>query len=271
VWSGILALALTVGAGVVWTVLLIGNLAISPTIPWAVVAMALVLWLMWQYLGGKWGPRSTSEARHRYLRATRVSSTVFGWACVAGMFSIVALAGYWIVLFQLVKVPGNALPDFSSYPLITVVLVAVMASVNASVAEEVGFRGYFQGILEREVRGPVAIIISSLVIAPAHAVTQGFLWPTMLFYFLVDVTFGTTAYLTKSILPGIVVHTIGLVIFFTSVWPYDATRRLVADGGADTWFWIHTAQAIIFTILAILAFRQLRKVTGPIRSSEALR
>ncbi len=50
------------------------------------------------------------------------------------------------------------------------------------------------------------------------------------------------------------------LIFFTLVWPYDATRRLVRDGGADAWFWAHTVQAIIFTVLAVLAFRQLAKV-----------
>jgi len=53
VWSGILAFVLTVLAGGVWTVLLISNVATSPAIPWAVVVMALLLWLMWQYLGGK--------------------------------------------------------------------------------------------------------------------------------------------------------------------------------------------------------------------------
>lgn len=46
VWSGALAFALTVVAGGVWTVLLISNVATSPAIPWAVVVMALLLWLM---------------------------------------------------------------------------------------------------------------------------------------------------------------------------------------------------------------------------------
>ena len=83
VWTGILAFALTVFTGGVWTVLLISNVAISPAILWSVVVMALLLWLMWQYLGGRWGPRSTSEARHRYLRATPLSRQVFAWAALA--------------------------------------------------------------------------------------------------------------------------------------------------------------------------------------------
>ena len=105
---------------------------------------------------------------------------------------------------------------------------------------------------------PSVIVARAFQICPG--VTQGFVWTTLLFYLFVDVIFGMMAYLTKSILPGIVVHTIGLLTFFTLVWPYDATRRLVSEGGADAWFWAHTAQAIIFTVLAVLAFRQLAKV-----------
>lgn len=265
VWSGILAFVLTVVAGGVWTVLLISNVATSPAIPWAVVVMTLLLWLMWQYLGGKWAPRSTSEARRRYRRARPLSSQVFTWAMAAGVLSIVALIGYWIVLFQLVKIPARVLPNFSGYPLLTVTLVLVMASLVSSLAEEVGFRGYFQGILEQKVSGPAAIVIAALLIAPAHGLTQGFVWPILLWYFFVDVMFGAMAYFTESILPSIVVHSIGLLIFFTLVWPYDTQRRLVWETGVNTEFWLNIALAIVFSALAILAFSQLARVTRRVR------
>ena len=261
IWSGILAFVLTVVAGGVWTVLLISNLTTSPAIPWSVVVMAFLLWLMWQYLGGKWGPHGTSVARRRYRRARPLSSQVFAWALVAGVLSIVALVGYWIVLFQLVKIPARVLQNFSGYPLLTVALVLVMASLVSSLAEEVGFRGYFQGILEQRVSGPVAIVIAALLIAPAHGLTQGFLWPIVLWYFFVDVMFGAMAYFTKSILPGIVVHSLGLLIFFTLVWPYDTQRRLIWEIGVNTGFWLNVSQAIVFSALAILAFSHLAIVT----------
>src|SRR5215468_8254528 len=89
--------------------------------------MALFLWLGWKYVSGKWRPRSTAAARRRYLRASRVPGRVFRWALLAGALSLVALVGYWIVMFQLVKMPGNHLPDFSRYPLITVALMLTMA------------------------------------------------------------------------------------------------------------------------------------------------
>ncbi len=54
VWAGVLAfLILAVGQGA-WGALLFTNLKVSPRIPWSAAAMALVLWVMWQYLGGRW-------------------------------------------------------------------------------------------------------------------------------------------------------------------------------------------------------------------------
>jgi hypothetical protein len=138
-WSAVLAfLILGFGQGV-WGVLLVGNLKTSPAFPWAVPVMASVLWLMWQYLGGKWWPRSTSESRRRYLRANPVSGQVLVWALLAGLLAITALAGYWIVMFRLVKMSPNVLPDFSNYPLMTSVLVIAMASLVSPITEESAF------------------------------------------------------------------------------------------------------------------------------------
>jgi hypothetical protein len=59
---GLLAFLITILAGGIWSVLLITNLRSSPAIPWSVPAMALLLWLMWSYLGGKGWPQGTSDA-----------------------------------------------------------------------------------------------------------------------------------------------------------------------------------------------------------------
>jgi len=149
------------------------------------------------------------------------------------------------------------------FPLITVVAVFVMASLVSSMAEEAGFRGYFQVALESHFRGSASVLIAALLIAPAHAVTQGSLWPTVLFYFLVDTMLGTSAYLTKSTLPGLVVHTVGLLIFFGIVWPQDRHRLLIWETGADSWFWIHVAQAFVFAALGIMAFVRLARLAEP--------
>ena len=271
----VLAFLLAIIAGGVWTLLLITNLTTTPGIPWSVVVMGSVLWLMWQYLNGRWAPRSTSERRHRLLRAIPVSRAVFTLAVTAGLLGVAALAGLWIVLSQLVKTPNHVLPEFSNYPLVTVVAMVVMACLVSSVAEEATVRGYFQGYLERRLSGVAAILVSSLLIMPAHSLTQGFLWPIILFYFLVDMMLGTMAYLTKSILPGLVVHIVGLLIFFTLVWPHDAVRPLVRDVGAGAWFWIHVAQTMVCGAFAILALQRLALITracrtGAVRSNNSL-
>ena len=260
VWAGFLGfLIIMFGAGV-WAALVAANLGAGPAVPWAVPVMALVLWLMWQYLAGKGWPRGTSQARRLCLRANPVSAPAFVWSLLAGTLSVVAFAGLWIVMVQLVRMPANALPHFSRYPLLTVVPMILMGSVAAPLTEEPAFRGYCQVILERNFSGPVAVVISSALFALAHGPTQGFLWPKLLFYFLVGAVFGFTAWLTNSTLPAIPGHAIGLLIFFTLIWPHDAARRLVWEGGTDLWFWAHLAQAIVCAALAAWAFLKLAKV-----------
>jgi membrane protease YdiL (CAAX protease family) len=220
--------------------------------------MAVLLWLLWLYLGGRGWPARTAAARRHYLRANSLTGSVWAWSLLAGALSIVALTGLWIVLFQLVPMSGNRLPDYSQFPLFTVGLVLAMASIVNAVAEEAGLRGYLQGMLEADVGGPAAVLITALVIAPGHGLTQGFALPTFVFYLFADVMFGTLAYLTQSIRPGIVVHAAGIFVFFVFIWPHDATR-------GDAWLYIHIAQVLAFGAAAILVFHRLSRVVASAR------
>jgi len=173
---------------------------------------------------------------------------------------VAALAGLWIVLFRLVEMPPNALPDVSTYPRLTVALAIIMGSLVAPFLEEAGFRGYFQVALESELPGVAAVAISSLLFSLAHF-AHGLYWPKLLVYFLVGVAFGVTALLTESTLPAIPPHIAGDLAFFMMVWPHDAARSLVTESGTDKWFWIHGAQTMLFAVLAIWAFTRLAKET----------
>jgi membrane protease YdiL (CAAX protease family) len=255
---GLIAFFLAVLPGGIWTMLLIANLRTNPNIPWCVAVMGPLLWAMWRYLDGYWPPRSTSKTRHQRLRAAPVSPPVFVRAFIGGVLGLVALAGLWIILLQLVRVQAHVLTDFSKYPLITVTTVVLMSCLVSSIPEEAAFRGYFQSFLERKFPGVIAIIISSLVMAPAHSLTQGFVWPVVLFYLLVDSMLGVIAYLTQSILPGIAVHFVGLLVFFTLIWPQDAIRLQIGKSGASGWLWIHIAQIVICGTLAFVVFCRVR-------------
>jgi len=167
-----LALALLVGG--VWSALLLANLATGAALPWSVAVMSALLWVLWRYLGG-WGwPASTEAARRRRRRARPVPHELMAWALCAGVLGDVALAGAWIVLVQLGGMTGRTLPDFSHYPLYAVALFLTMSSLVNGVTEEVAFRGYLQGELEPELGGVAAVALTALVMAPAHASSQGF-------------------------------------------------------------------------------------------------
>ena len=84
VWAVVVAFLIGGVSSLIWGALAVSNLAISPAIPWSVAVMALVLVLLWLYLGGRGWPQSTSQARRAFLRAKPVSRRVLGWALVAG-------------------------------------------------------------------------------------------------------------------------------------------------------------------------------------------
>jgi membrane protease YdiL (CAAX protease family) len=259
---GAIAFGITLLTGGVWLALILGNLRTTPSIPWSIVVMGALLWAIWQYFNGKWKPESTSGIRHHLMRANSVPKRTLVWALLAGIFSIISLVGFWIILSELVKLPRNATLNSSSYPWYFTFLVAVMASLSGSITEEIGFRGYFQKTLELRGRGTIAIIITALLICPAHALTQGFIWPVLVFYLLVDIMLGAMAYLTNSILPGVAVHALGLFVFFNLVWPFDSTRRLVLESGPDIRFWVNGVQMILFAIAALWAFKRLANIAG---------
>src|SRR5476651_2134741 len=102
VWTGAFAVVSTALIGGVWTGLLVANLSTTAAIPWSAAVMAVILWALWSYLGGKWRPQRTAQARKTYLRAAPVAGGMFATAVTAGVLCIIALSGLWIVLFQLV-------------------------------------------------------------------------------------------------------------------------------------------------------------------------
>jgi membrane protease YdiL (CAAX protease family) len=260
-WTGVFAIVMTALVSGIWAALLLTNLSHSPGLPWSSIIMAVILWAFWAYLNGRWAPASTRDARRMYLRAAQLPRRVYSWALVAGLLWVVFLAGFWIVLGQLVALPGNKLPDLSTLPVLTVIATLVVACASGAISEEAGFRGYFQGSLERAGLGAAAILCTALLMAPIHALTQGFVWPTLVFYLLVDAMLGALAYFTKSILPGVVVHAVGLFTFLGLIWPGDKARSLISQGGTDLWFWIHLAQAILFGALSLYALYRLAMLT----------
>jgi CAAX prenyl protease-like protein len=242
----------------VWSALILINLKVSPTVPWAVALMGGLLWAMWRYLGGAFPPRRTSESRRRHLRAVLVPRQTLWWALLAGALSLVALTGAWIVLARLVRMPGSVLPRMTNVPAWMIVLAVVTGAAISPICEQIGIWGYGQVMLNRDFTRRSAILLSALIFAVGPHPPFGVpLLPKIAFFFLVGLTFAMTADLTGSILPNLPVHMLGLLTFFTVVWPHDPQRPLLRDSGPDAWFVLHAAQAILFAVLAVRAFRHL--------------
>lgn len=259
---GLLALLMIGTAGLIWGALVYANLRTSPSLPWSLPAIIIVLWLTWQYLGGEGPPRSTAKTRKVLLRANPVNGQALAWSALAGMLAIGALAGVWIVSARLFGMPPNLLlpANFASSPLL-VASIMVGASLVAPIVEESAVRGYLQTTLERKFRPVTAVMLSSFTFALAH-VTQGLSLPKFLIYFLGGLTFGTMAFLNDSILPVIPVHIAADLVFFLFIWPHDAARELIWQSGTDGWFWLHVLQAVGFTVLSLLALRRLHRLTS---------
>jgi membrane protease YdiL (CAAX protease family) len=254
------ALAITaVGQGL-WGVMVMVNVKLTPALPWAPPLMALVLAALVAFLTGRSWPRRGAAARRALVPLAPVSAIAWTWSLIAGAAGVIALAALWTVMARIVSVPPNALPDTHGLPVLTLGAILVVSIIAAPLTEEIAFRGYAMGLLRRRF-GPIwALIITSVLFAVAH-LTQGFYAPKLLVYLLVGLGLGFIALRTGSLLPAMVVHSFGDLIFFTQVWPHDAGRRLIGQGGPDGAFYLDLAMLVLAAPLCIVAARQLVKAT----------
>jgi membrane protease YdiL (CAAX protease family) len=270
--AGVIGAALVVSFAItaigqgVWGALAIANVKLTPQLPWAAAVMPVILFGLVAVLGGRTWPRWGAEARRALVPLAPVSRSAWTWALTTGVLGVVALAGLWTVLGTLVRTAPNVLPDSRGIPTWTAIPMLLVAITAAPLTEEIAFRGYAMGLLRRHFGVIGAMVISSLMFAAAH-LTQG-LYPTkLLVYFLFGLSLAAMVWRTGSVIPAMVVHSFGDLVFFTAVWPHDVGRRLVSEGGADAGFYAALALTLVCSALWFVAFRRLLAVTGPTGSS----
>src|SRR6266540_1250900 len=112
---------------VIWAMLAVTNLHLTPRLPWSAPAMAVILWLSWRYLGGDGPPRRTAAFRSEHLRAAPLTPGLRRLALLAGGAGVAAV---WAAFAALRGVMHIAAPagDVSQFPLITVIASIVMRS-----------------------------------------------------------------------------------------------------------------------------------------------
>ncbi len=231
-------------------------------IPWSVLVMAVLLGLFWQWLRGRGWPRSTAEARRRGLRATRLSGRAWSWSLLAGVLGIASVVGLQRLILRLIAIPREALPDLSRFSSLEILSFFIMVSLVAGVSEEAGFRGYMQGTIERRHGVVVAILITGTVFGLIHASHASWSPALMPVFLGVSVLFGALAWITGSILPGVVLHTAVDVATFLWVWRMGepAPRPLLWESGPDPAFWIAAVVFSLGGVAAVWACRRLASV-----------
>lgn len=253
--------------------LFLANLSFINYVPWAAPLAGVGLWFFWKYLKG-WGPpASTAEWRRRELRANRLSLKLWCWALSAGILGIIALVLVLRIINLLVVLPEQKLPELSGVPDVTVIGLLLMAAPVAGVVEEAAFRGYMQGPIERRCGLPVAILITGTMFAVVHLDFTWVLWP---YYVAVAALYGTITYLTRSILPAVVLHTAGNLYSNFDLWisghaEWQAPARtagVVSGMGVDKGLWMLVGALLACILACGAAFCKLGQETKEMAGGE---
>ncbi len=189
---------------------------------------------------------------------------------MAGGLGIIALVVALRIANRMVVLPQQRLPDLTSVPENTVFFLLLAAAPIAGIVEEVAFRGYMQGPIERRFGLTAAILLTGTIFAIVHLDFTLILWP---YYVTVAAIYGTVTHLTNSILPAVALHTAGNLYSNLDLWlhgqaewqaPSDAAT-LIWKTGADVDFWLLNLSLLFVVAAAVWAYLQLAWVTRGMR------
>jgi membrane protease YdiL (CAAX protease family) len=204
--SGVSVAAIGTGA---WIALLWQMFRHPTAFPWEVVAMAAILVGGIAYLRyGAW-PRAGAEARRIGLRLNAVSWASLVSAAIAGWSTMIAGFLLYTAHRATAGLGGESPIALPHVPAFALFATLAMAAIVAGTVEEIAFRGYMQGALERRFGIVPAILVSGLVWALFHTnhsyfVAEAAVWIGI--FLAVATLLGTMAHRTDSVIPGIVTH-----------------------------------------------------------------
>ncbi len=253
----ILTGGVVVAAGIgPWIALVTVNLKYNVTVPWSVAAMAIYLVAYWAYLRGSGPPKSTREFRRKHLRAAKLSPETLNWSLLAGT---AGLACMLVLLFgiygRIVDLPPNIFPDTTGVSPFAVLAYIFMLALVAGISEEAGYRGYMQSLLEERYGPTVAILTTAIIFGLAHLNLT--LIPVYLF---VAVLLGVIAYVSHSIVPGIILHAAYDFLLVVLGWQLGTpvSNRIDWVAGPDSRLWIAAVCAGLLAVITLWALVRLR-------------
>jgi membrane protease YdiL (CAAX protease family) len=229
-------------------------------------AIFLALYVWWASGGGP--PHKWQAARVAAFRRKTLSQAQWTWGLVAAFFFAVTIHASLVLLFRFVPFPTRAFRhgyDFSFIPTLHLRWLAVVISAaSAGICEETGFRGYMQQPIELRYGSPVAIAISSFLFTAVHLSKSWALVAMIPIVFGAGLLLGLLAWSSKSLIPGMIGHTMMDVGLFAYWWTGIAgtfTARPISESGVDALFIVACAALTVSLSIVFLAISKLRRNT----------
>lgn len=240
--------------------------AVLVPLPWSFILMIIILWAYVKYFSGSWGPENSQAWRKYNFRSTQLSQKTW-WLSAIGIFLIVLIEqSGLIVTFRLMEFPAERFLEGYSYlgqvPPWMGWLVIIMISVVAGICEEVGFRGYMQVSLEKRYGPVVAISFVSIIFVLVH-LHQAWSGPLIVHIFIMSVLFGSIAYVTNSLLPGIIAHVVMDICNFSFWWSeleHQFDKKPIQVTGVDAHFVFWLGSVVLNILLYLYVFKNLKRL-----------
>ena len=251
-----------------WSIIAFTNITVTPEIPWSFPLMVIVLVLIWNYLNGKWAPKSTQKTRRMWLRGNLLNVKNRKWGWISAVLLGCTILCFVVLGMRIVDEPSGQIVQIErimKYPTWTIIGLITMTSLTAGVIEEISFRGYMQKPMELKYGPKKAIMAVALFFTLLHLPNATITPALMPIFFMGSIGWGVLAYLTNSILPGIIVHCAVDAIGFFWIWKnMELVKALsnesVLKTGMDTAFLILLLMTLMLIALTMLGFRKLYKL-----------
>lgn len=267
----LLGIGVLLAGNLLWAPLLAPlNLRFLPSVPWAIVPMAIYLCVYWAFISGAIGPRDTAATRRESLRARRVPSSVWAAAIVTGLIGFGAVLALTAVMARLIVMPVSQIVTPPAMPALTAIALLTMASVVAGVTEEAAFRGYMQSPIERKYGLAAAILVNGAMFGLLHFPTHPADVVVMLpYYIAVAAVYSGLTWATNSILPALTLHVGGDVWSLIRLWATgkaewqrsEEAQVLIWDAGLDPSFLSAIGLCTVLAITTFILCRYLRQLS----------
>jgi membrane protease YdiL (CAAX protease family) len=235
--------------------------------PLVILPMITCLWVFWKFFSGALGKGFAAATRKENFRIISLNSFVWKWGLILAVLFVVIVQASFVITYRLIDFPAAKFTaDYKiidTFPVWAAFVIIIMGSVVAGICEEVGFRGYMQVPMEKKYGPAIAIIVTSVIFTCTHL---GHTWahPILPHIFCASLLLGIIAYRTKSLIPGIIGHSI-LDIFDYSIWWTDITggftKQTIFKTGVDAHF-------VVWVSIFVFALSGFFKVIGKLKRGD---